>query len=39
LTNHSQVDYTLVLRHAPVIVDTRNQYGYLPKPSARVVKL
>ncbi len=27
LTNHSNVDYDLVLRHAPVIVDTRNQYG------------
>jgi UDP-N-acetyl-D-glucosamine dehydrogenase len=26
LTNHSKVDYDLILRHAPLIVDTRNQY-------------
>lgn len=39
LTNHSSVDYALVLRHAKVIVDTRNQYGNLPRPSSRVVKL
>ena len=39
LTNHSAVDYKLVLRHAPVIVDTRNQYQGLARPTARVVKL
>ncbi len=39
LTGHSPVDYAMVLRHAPVIVDTRNQYGDLPRPSPRVVKL
>ena len=39
LTNHSTLDYALVLRHAPVIVDTRNQYGNLPRRSPRVVKL
>ncbi|MBI2495533.1 MAG: nucleotide sugar dehydrogenase [Candidatus Omnitrophica bacterium] len=39
LTNHSRVDYALVLRHAPVIVDTRNQYGSQPTPPGRVVKL
>ena len=39
LTNHSAVDYGLILRHAPVIVDTRNQYGSLPRASSRVVKL
>ena len=39
LTNHSTVDYGLVLRYAPVIVDTRNQYGSLSRPSPRVVKL
>jgi len=39
LTNHSAVDYGLILRHAPVIVDTRNQYGNLPRASSRVVKL
>lgn len=39
LTNHSVVDYGLILRHAPVIVDTRNQYGALQRRSSRVVKL
>ncbi len=39
LTNHSRVDYGVVLRHAPVIVDTRNQYRDLPRRSTRVVKL
>jgi len=39
LTNHSTVDYALVLRYARMIVDTRNQYGDLPRPSSRVVKL
>ena len=39
LTNHSRVDYGLVLRHAPVVLDTRNQYGGLARPSAKVVKL
>jgi UDP-N-acetyl-D-glucosamine dehydrogenase len=39
LTNHSSVNYGLILRYAPVIVDTRNQYGNLPRPSTRVVKL
>ena len=27
LTNHSTVDYALILKHAQVIVDTRNQYA------------
>lgn len=39
LTNHSKVDYRLILRHAPIIIDTRNQYRNLPKRSARVIKL
>ena len=39
LTNHSNVNYDLLLRYAPVIVDTRNQYGHLSKPSPRVVSL
>jgi len=39
LTNHSTVDYAKVLRDATAIVDTRNQYGALPRPSAKVVKL
>jgi UDP-N-acetyl-D-glucosamine dehydrogenase len=37
LTNHSSVNYGFILRHAPVIVDTRNQYGGVH--SRRVVKL
>ena len=37
LTNHSRVDYGLILRHAPVIVDTRNQYAGVR--STKVVKL
>jgi UDP-N-acetyl-D-glucosamine dehydrogenase len=39
LTNHTAVDYAMILRHARVIIDTRNQYGGLSKPSSRVVKL
>ncbi len=40
LTNHSQVDYGFVLKHAPVIVDTRNQYRQLSRSATgRVVKL
>jgi UDP-N-acetyl-D-glucosamine dehydrogenase len=37
LTNHSRVDYGLILRAAPVIVDTRNQYAGVRSP--KVVKL
>ena len=37
LTNHSNVDYAFVLRHAPAIVDTRNQYAGVR--SAKIVKL
>ena len=39
LTNHSNVDYDFLLRHAPIIVDTRNQYHQLAKRSKRVVTL
>ena len=39
LTNHSNVDYALILRHAPVIVDTRNQYGQSGRTASNVVKL
>ena len=39
LTNHSNVDYDLLLRHAASIVDTRNQYGRRGKADARVVGL
>jgi UDP-N-acetyl-D-glucosamine dehydrogenase len=37
LTNHSRVDYKLVLRTAPAVVDTRNQYAGVR--SAKIVKL
>ena len=39
LTNHSAVDYDLVLRHAPVIVDTRNQYRGGTRAAHRLVTL
>ncbi len=39
LTNHSQVDYRLILRYAPIIIDTRNQYRNLTRHSPRVIKL
>ena len=39
LTNHSSVDYDLILRHAPVIVDTRNQYAPGKRSLSRVVRL
>ena len=39
LTNHSEVDYAALLRHAPVIVDTRNQYGGRKTRPANVVPL
>ncbi len=39
LTNHSGVDYQLILQHASLILDTRNQYRFLSSRSSRVVKL
>ena len=39
LTNHSMIDYGRVLRYAPFIVDTRNQYGRLATRSSRVIRL
>jgi len=39
LTNHSNVDYDLVLRHAPVVLDTRNQYGSSGVSSPKIVSL
>ncbi len=38
LTNHSNVDYDLILRAAPLIVDTRNQYGASVR-AAHIVRL
>ncbi|MBI4340978.1 MAG: nucleotide sugar dehydrogenase [Candidatus Omnitrophica bacterium] len=37
LTNHSNVDYGLIARHAPAVVDTRNQYRQASR--GRIVKL
>ena len=39
LTNHSNIDYNLILRCAPLIVDTRNQYGNLRGKSTKIVSL
>jgi len=39
LTNHSTVNYDLVLRYAPLIVDTRNQYRNVSRASRRLVTL
>ena len=39
LTNHSNVDYEAVLRHAPIIVDTRNQFGALARRPRHVITL
>jgi len=39
LTNHSNIDYELLLRAAPVIVDTRNQYGGRSTRWGKVVSL
>ena len=39
LTNHSTVDYDLILRVAPLIVDTRNQYRHVRGVAGRVMKL
>ncbi|PIQ84396.1 MAG: UDP-N-acetyl-D-glucosamine dehydrogenase [Candidatus Omnitrophica bacterium CG11_big_fil_rev_8_21_14_0_20_63_9] len=40
LTDHSKVDYDLVRRQAPVVLDTRNHYGQLDRRQAKkIVKL
>ncbi|MBI4323043.1 MAG: nucleotide sugar dehydrogenase [Candidatus Omnitrophica bacterium] len=39
LTNHSNVNYDLILRHAPLIVDTRNQYRRPRQAASHVTKL
>ncbi len=39
LTDHSGVDYELILRAAPLIVDTRNHYRDLSPRPARVIPL
>jgi UDP-N-acetyl-D-glucosamine dehydrogenase len=37
-TDHSSVDYDLVCRHAPLVVDTRNATARKKRPAKRVVK-
>ena len=39
LTNHTQVDYDLLLKQASLIVDTRNQYGSAGITSPKIVGL
>ncbi len=38
VTDHAAVDYAAVGQVVPLIIDTRNVYGRLPRPRARVVK-
>jgi len=38
VTNHSAVDYTLIARHARLVVDTRDAMRGVPSPAARIVK-
>lgn len=38
VTNHSNVDYGLVVEHAPLVVDTRNATGRLAEGRAHVVR-
>ncbi len=39
LTNHSQVDYALILKQALAIVDTRNQYRQLRRQHPQILSL
>ncbi|PYQ02952.1 MAG: nucleotide sugar dehydrogenase, partial [Acidobacteria bacterium] len=38
VTDHAAVDYAAVGQAVPLVIDTRNVYGRLPRPRARVVK-
>ena len=38
-TDHSSVDYDLVCKHAPLVVDTRNATGKKKRAKSRVVKV
>lgn len=35
-TNHSYYDYSFILKHANLIVDTRNVFSGLPDPDKKV---
>ena len=37
-TDHTDVDYDLVCRHAPLVVDTRNATASVKRPTGRIVK-
>jgi UDP-N-acetyl-D-glucosamine dehydrogenase len=39
ITNHSQLDYAMILAEARLIVDTRNALGFLAKQHPKVIKL
>ncbi|MBI2173922.1 MAG: nucleotide sugar dehydrogenase [Candidatus Omnitrophica bacterium] len=39
LTNHTSLDYDQILQHAPLIVDTRHQYGLAQQRNGHVVGL
>jgi len=39
LADHSNVDYDGILRHAPLIVDTRNHYRHLRRKTAKILSL
>jgi UDP-N-acetyl-D-glucosamine dehydrogenase len=38
VTDHADVDYALLARHAKLIIDTRDAMSKVAKPKARVVK-
>jgi UDP-N-acetyl-D-glucosamine dehydrogenase len=37
VTDHSNIDYELILRHAKLVVDTRNATARWRKPTHRVI--
>ena len=39
ITNHSQLDYKMILDDAKLIIDTRNAFGKLAKNNPKVIKL
>ncbi len=39
VTDHSSIDYQLIVDHADVVVDTRNATAGVRNPSARIVSL
>jgi UDP-N-acetyl-D-glucosamine dehydrogenase len=38
VTDHSAVDYALVVRHAPLVVDTRNATRLVSEGREKIVK-